>query len=163
MFFWNSLAFSMIQRMLSIWSLVPLPFLKPAWTSRSSRFTYCWNLGLENFEHYSTSMWDECNCEVIWAFFCIAFLWNWNENWLFPVLWPLLSFPNLLAYWVQHFHSITLRYPFPASGTRWTLITLCYARSSFQPLSWVEQIHFQYLLKAFQLLHRLIECDEFWG
>ena len=33
MFFWNSLAFSTIQRMLAIWSLVPLPFLKPAWTS----------------------------------------------------------------------------------------------------------------------------------
>ena len=30
MFFWNSLAFSVIQRMLAIWSLVPLPFLKPA-------------------------------------------------------------------------------------------------------------------------------------
>ena len=29
MFFWNSLAFSMIQRILAIWSLVPLPFLKP--------------------------------------------------------------------------------------------------------------------------------------
>ena len=42
MFFWNSLAFSMIQRMLAIWSLVPLPFLKPAWTSGSSRFMYCW-------------------------------------------------------------------------------------------------------------------------
>ena len=27
MFFWNSLSFSMIQRMLAIWSLVPLPFL----------------------------------------------------------------------------------------------------------------------------------------
>ena len=40
MFLWNSLAFSMIQRMLAIWSLVPLPFLKPAWTSGSSRFTY---------------------------------------------------------------------------------------------------------------------------
>ena len=48
---------------------------------------------------------------------------------------------------------ITLRYPFPASGPRWMLITLCYAHSSFQPSSWVEQIHFQYLLKAFQLLH----------
>ena len=36
--------FSMIQRMLAIWSLVPLPFLKPAWTSGSSRFTYCWSL-----------------------------------------------------------------------------------------------------------------------
>ena len=44
MFFWNSLAFSMIQRMLAIWSLVPLPFLKPAWTSGSSWFTYCWSL-----------------------------------------------------------------------------------------------------------------------
>ena len=43
---------------------------------------------------------------VVWGFFGIAFLWDWNENWPFPVLWPLLSFPNLLAYWVQHFHSI---------------------------------------------------------
>ena len=34
----------MIQQMLAIWSLVPLPFLKPAWTSGSSRFTYCWRL-----------------------------------------------------------------------------------------------------------------------
>ena len=60
--------------------------------------------GLENFEHYFTSVWDECNCVVVWAFFGIAFLWDWNENRPFPVLWLLLSFPNLLAYWVQHFH-----------------------------------------------------------
>ena len=39
-FFWNSLAFSMIKRMLAIWSLVPLPFLNPAWTSGSSQFMY---------------------------------------------------------------------------------------------------------------------------
>ena len=44
MFFWNSLAFLMIEQMLAIWSLVPLPFLKPAWTSGSSSFTYCWSL-----------------------------------------------------------------------------------------------------------------------
>ena len=44
MFFWNSLAFSMILQMLAIWSLVPLSFLKPAWTSGSSWFTYCWSL-----------------------------------------------------------------------------------------------------------------------
>jgi len=36
MFFWNSLAFSMIQQMLAIWSLIPLPVLKPTWTSGSS-------------------------------------------------------------------------------------------------------------------------------
>ena len=49
--------------------------------------------GLENFEHYFTSVWDECNCAVLGAFFGIAFLWDWNENWPFLVLWPLTSFP----------------------------------------------------------------------
>ena len=44
MFYWNSLAFLMIQRMLAIWSLVPLHFLNPAWTSGSFWFTYCWSL-----------------------------------------------------------------------------------------------------------------------
>ena len=39
-------------------------------------------------------------------FFGIALLWDWNENWPFPVLWPLLSFPNLLAYWMERCHSI---------------------------------------------------------
>ena len=61
---------------------------------------------LEDFEYYLASVWDEYNCAVVWPFFGIAFLWDWNENWPFPVLWPLLSFPNLLAYWVQNFESI---------------------------------------------------------
>ena len=76
---------------LNIWRFIVHVLLKP---------------GLENFEHYFTSVWDVCNCAVVGAFFGIAVLWDWNENWPFPVLWPLLSFPNLLAYWVQHFHSI---------------------------------------------------------
>ena len=61
---------------------------------------------LENFEYYFASVWNKCNCMIVWTFFAIAFLWDWNGNWPFPVLWPLLSFPKLLAYWVQHFHSI---------------------------------------------------------
>ena len=64
------------------------------------QFMYYWNLDSELWT------WDECNYAVVWAFFRLAFLWNWNENWPFPVLWPLLSFPNLLACWVQHFNSI---------------------------------------------------------
>ena len=56
---------------------------------------------LENLEHYFANIWVECNCAVVWTFFSIAFLWDWNA-----VLWPLLSFPNLLAYWMQHYHSI---------------------------------------------------------
>ena len=61
---------------------------------------------LMDFEHYLASLWDEHNSTVIWTLFGITFLWNWNESWPFPVLWPLLSFPNLLTYWVQHFNSI---------------------------------------------------------
>ena len=34
----------MIQWMLEIWFLVPLPFLNPAGTSEGPQFTYCWNL-----------------------------------------------------------------------------------------------------------------------
>ena len=36
-------------------------------------------------------MWNECDCVVVWTFFGIALLWDWNGNWPFPVLWPLLS------------------------------------------------------------------------
>ena len=34
----------MIQWMLAIWSLVPLPFLNPAWPCDISQFRYCWSL-----------------------------------------------------------------------------------------------------------------------
>ena len=85
----GSSAFS--KSSLNIWEFTVHILLKP---------------GLEDFEHYFASVWDERNCVVVWTLFGIAFLWDWNENWPFPVLWPLLSFSNLLAYWVQHFHSI---------------------------------------------------------
>ena len=85
----GSSAFS--KTSLNIWKVTVHILLKP---------------GLENFEHFFTSVWDECSCAVVWTFVGIAFLWDWNENWPFPILWPLLSFPDLLAYWVQHFHSI---------------------------------------------------------
>ena len=64
---------------------------------------------LEDFEHYFASTVNECNHAVVWAFFGITFVSDWNENWPLPVLWPLLSFPNLLTYWVQHFHRTSFR------------------------------------------------------
>ena len=99
----------MIQQMLAIWCLVPLPFLKLAWTSGSSRFMDCWSLAWRILSITFTSVWDECNCEVSLSILGIAFLWDWNENWPFPVLWLLLSFPNLLAYWVQHLTASSFR------------------------------------------------------
>ena len=41
---------------------------------------------LKDFEHYLASMWNECNYMVVWRFFGIAILWDWNENWPLPVL-----------------------------------------------------------------------------
>ena len=67
-------------------------FSKPSLKIREFTVHVLLKPGLDNFEHYFTSTWDECNCAVVWAFFCIAFRWNWNENWPLPVLWPLLSF-----------------------------------------------------------------------
>ena len=86
-----SCSFAFSKTSLNIWKSTVHVLLKP---------------GLENFKHYFTGVWNECNCVVVWAFFGIAFLWDWHENWPFPVLCPLLSFPYLLAYWVQHFDSI---------------------------------------------------------
>ena len=58
--------------------------------------------GLGNFEHYFTSVWDECNCAVVWAFFGIAFLWVWNKNWPFPVPWPYqTTWPDSWVTYIQ--------------------------------------------------------------
>ena len=63
------------------------------------------NPRLENFEH-SLLVCEMSETVIVWTFFGIAFLWDWNENWPFTVLRPLMSFTNLLAYWVQHLHTI---------------------------------------------------------
>ena len=85
----GSSAFS--KTSLNIWKFMVHILLKP---------------DLENFKHYYTSVWDECYCGVVWVFFGIAFLWNWNENWPFPVLWLLLSFQICCI--LSDFHSIIL-------------------------------------------------------
>jgi len=50
---------------LNIWKLTVHVLLKP---------------GLENFEHYFASVWDECNCTVGWTFFGTGFFWYWMVN-----------------------------------------------------------------------------------
>ena len=62
----GSSAFS--KSSLNIWKFTVHVLLKP---------------GLENFEHYFASVWDEYNYAVVSAFFGIAYLWDWNETDLF--------------------------------------------------------------------------------
>ena len=68
----SSSAFSKLS--LNIWKLVWV-LLKPS---------------LGSFDHYFASVWDECNCGIVWSFFlhCLSL----GLGWPFPVLWPLLRF-----------------------------------------------------------------------
>ena len=80
MFFWNSHAFSMIQGMLAIWSLVPLPFLNLAWTSgiHGSRTVEAWPGG---FEHYFASLWGSLS--ILWH--CLSLGLEWKLTFFSPV------------------------------------------------------------------------------
>ena len=75
--------FAFSKPRLNIWKFMVHVLLKP---------------GFENFEHYFTSVWDECNCVVIWAFFGIAFLRDWMKMdifqfcghcWVFQICWHI--------------------------------------------------------------------------
>ena len=64
--------------------------------------------GLENFEHYFTSVWDECNSVVLGILWhCLSLGLEWKLT--FQLLWPLLSFPNLLACWCNTFTASSSR------------------------------------------------------
>ena len=93
--------FLTIQRMLAIWSLVLLPFLNPAWTSGSSQFTYSWSL-VWRILSIALLAWRRVqfcgSLSILWH--CLSLGLEWKMT------FSLLSFPNLPAYWVQHFHRI---------------------------------------------------------
>ena len=76
---------------LYIWKFLVHILLKPSFT---------------DLEHDLVSLLNECNCVEVWTFFGIAFLWDWNENWPFPVLWPLLflKFGGILSAAVSQHH-----------------------------------------------------------
>ena len=78
----------MIQRMLAIWSLVPLPFLNLAWTSESSQFTYCWSLAwrilsitlLSYYKIYSQiSNVPNCPMNILYICFHLVGFWGFME------------------------------------------------------------------------------------
>ena len=87
MFSWNSLAFFTIQQMLAIWSLVPLPFLYPAWTSGNSQFTQCWILACRILSHNLTSMrrWEQLSGVLNILQYCPSWELGWGLTFSSPV------------------------------------------------------------------------------
>ena len=54
--------------------------------------------GLMDFEHYLASMWNECNCTVVWTFFGTPFFWTGMKTelfqscghcWVFQICWHI--------------------------------------------------------------------------
>ena len=92
-FFWKCLAFSMIQQMFAIWSLVPLPLLNSAYTSGSSWFTYCWSLtwkilSITFLAYEMSALYGSLN--ILWH--CPSLGLKWKLTFSSPM--ALLSFPK---------------------------------------------------------------------
>ena len=79
----------------------------------SKSILYIWNFlfhillrpSLKDFEHYLSSIWNEHNCMIEHSLALPFFRIEMKTD-LFKSCWPLLSFPNFLAYWAKHFNSI---------------------------------------------------------
>ena len=52
---------------------------------------------MQDFNHNLSSMGDECSCLIISTLFGTTLSGDWDEDWPFPVLWPLLGLPELLT------------------------------------------------------------------
>ena len=95
MFFWNSLAFSMIR---GCWQF-DLWFLCLFWIQLEHLKFFVHLLlkpSLENFEHYFARMWNECNCVIVWTFLALSFFGigmktdlfqSYGHCWVFQVCW----------------------------------------------------------------------------
>ena len=88
-FLWNSLPFwwssGFSKSSLNIWKFMFHILLKPS---------------LKDFEHNLASIWNEQNYTVVWTFFGIVLLWDWNENWPLSVLWQQKQDQELTVAWI---------------------------------------------------------------
>ena len=88
----------MIQQMLAIWSLGSSAFPKTSLNIRKITVHILLKPGLENFEHHFTSVWDECNCAVVWTFLTFplfgigmktGFFQYCGHCWVFQICWHI--------------------------------------------------------------------------
>ena len=178
MFFWNSLAFSMIQQMLAIWSLVPLPFLNPASMSGSSQFTSCWSLACRILR--ITLLACEM-CAIVWqfehflalSFFGIGMKTDLFQScghcWVFQICWHIecstlktssfriwnrsTGIPSPpLALFVVMLPKAHLTSHARMSGSRW-VITPLWLSGSWRPFLYSSSVYSCHLFLIFWSLH----------
>ena len=165
----------MIQQMLAIWSLIPLPFLNPAWTSGSSLFMYCWSLAwrilnitllacemsgiVQQFEHSlalpffgigtKTGLFQSCgHCwvfQICWHIECSTFTASSFRIWNSSTALPLPP----LALFVMMLPKAHLTLHSRISGFRWVITSLIKTKTTFKQSStdWGESLAF--IFRAF--------------
>ena len=98
MFFWNSLPFSMIQRMLAIWSLGSFAFCKSSLNTWEFLAHVLLKPSLEDFEHYFASIWNEPDCAVLnilWHYLSLGLkkktvlFQSCGHCWVFQICWHI--------------------------------------------------------------------------
>ena len=103
--------------------------------------------GLENFEHHFTSVWDECNCVVVWVSFGIGMKSDLFQScghcWVFQICWHVecssltassftilnssaRSPPPPLVVFVATLPKAHLTLHSRMSGSRWVITPLCH-------------------------------------
>ena len=165
MFFWNFLAFSLIQWMLAIWFLAPLPYLNTACTYGSSLFTYRWGLAWRilsitfqacemstivlQFEHslalsffgirIKTNCFQSCGC-------CWVFQTFWHIEWStfkassFKIWNSSTGIPSPpIALFIVMLPKAHLTSHFKMSGSRWVITPLWLSGSGKCQLSFQSQ------------------------
>ena len=78
MFFWNSLAFSRATFQMDVGNLssASCAFSKSSLNIWMFTVHVLLKPGLDNFEHYLASVWDECNCTVVWHCLSLGLEWK---------------------------------------------------------------------------------------
>ena len=117
--------------MLAIWSLVPLPFLNPAWTSGISQFMSL-KPGLEDFEHYFANMWVSAIVQWFEHSFALPFFGIWRRQWHpTPVLlpgkshgWRSLEGCSPWGCWLSNF--IGMKTDLFQSCDKWWVFEICW-------------------------------------
>ena len=95
MFFWNSLAFPMIQCLLAVWSLVPLPFLNLACKSGSSQFTRGQLEGFWALLCYVKWLQLCSSLNILWRCLSLGLEWKLDffqicgQCWVFQICWHI--------------------------------------------------------------------------
>ena len=144
--------FSMVnQAEVDVFLKFPCVFYDPEYIgnliSSSSAFSkpslYIWKFSvhillkpsLKEFEHNLAGMWNECGCILIWTFFGITSLWDWNEKTFLYVCLLLYKFWYVVFFFSFHWKYVLISNEISSLTHRIHRSILCLFPNTEEPLA----------------------------